>query len=381
MAEEFRIVLSGKTLAGFDRAGVQRSLAALFRIDEERAGRLLSGNPVALKKRYAGEDAGRLCDRLESIGVACSARAVTVEGEPPVSVRQPPQGGEQELHLANAANFSGKPLPVKIAIVCTVLASFGYMWKLFLVDDPDFRVMLFVFTIYLLVAWALVRAYRIGWIVGIFMGAGWAAELGVMLAAPDPQLEYWRLPNIALSIVLLFTLLMPSSLRLLRVGFVSRMALKIPPPARVVLPLVVMLAVLPRFWSWQTVETDNHLARDIGLVLFAVKAQQATFTSETGHWNGHDYEDWPVGEQLKLENMQYGKGECEAARYVSRVTFLEGRTIEVKFIDSIFNGGSIMMHFNDMGILDKCHTDTIPGRFINPTCINCACGPSSSSIR
>ncbi len=387
----YKVVISGKILEGFEREEVQRALAGLFRTSEERVGQLLAGKSASLRKAYAEEEARRLCDRLTAIGVACTLRDVSGDGDsqpaPSAGEKSEPTGHvkvsveEVQGEAKAAANFTAKPLPVKVAIVSVLLLCISYMTTVgfeFLLGTAIFL------TFFMVIVWALIRAYRLGWVFGLLVGVAWSSELGIALAAQEGG--SWRLLNVALEVVILFALLMPESLRLLRIGFVSRLVDRIPDIARPVLPLIVMLLLIPAVQSGKQQEVDLNLSQSISTTLIAVEQQEVNFRSAL--WEqapaGSKFGAWPVGRELKLEPLEDGFGNVrfEPGRYVKSATYREGGVIEVKFIDAILHGASIEMYFDaDGGGLTRCHTDTIPGKYIHPTCINCACNPSSSVIQ
>lgn len=75
----FRVVVEGKTLPGFSLDDVRPRLAALINRSEEVAGRLLSGQPSAVKSGVDQATATRYVNAITAIGVACRLERETLE--------------------------------------------------------------------------------------------------------------------------------------------------------------------------------------------------------------------------------------------------------------------------------------------------------------
>ncbi len=153
MEKQFRIILSGMPMDGFEQDLVRASLALLFQISDEKAGRILSGKRIALKKSYSQKNAKALRDKLLGIGAECTLRIVQEDGkqnagETPVkhgidsqanndrsrkivdqkdSRQESPKiqtlsnEADESVIQKNGEELSAFPLPVKIAIAGFVL--------------------------------------------------------------------------------------------------------------------------------------------------------------------------------------------------------------------------------------------------------------------
>ncbi|MDX8390021.1 MAG: hypothetical protein R8M38_05965 [Mariprofundaceae bacterium] len=413
MGKQFHIILTGKRRDGFDQGVVQDSLATLFQINEEKARQILSGKPNTLKNIYAEEKAQSLRNKLLGIGVECILR-VAEDGEPEVGNEtsakrgkslQPNNDPSREIvnqkenpyekpqvqplsHETNkdATQKSGEvsnfPLPVKIAIAGFALMALNVLVTFLFFGNGMISMILLFASIFLFVVWALIRAYRLGWVVGVIIGAGWPGDIGIILASPE--LEVWRAINVCLGIVVFIALLMPPSLKRLRLRLVSKTVGRLPLLIQLSLPVLLILPFLAQIDNYKRMEGERQLVQNISHSLTAVASQQSSYRQSLGtnYRSGFGFKgDWPTGHQLVLENLEYGDKTFSSNQYISSATFSEGRVIEVKFTKKILNGASIKMQFNQMGILSKCHTDTVPGKYIQPNCINCVCDASSSSIQ
>lgn len=92
-AEHYQVILTGDTAAGEDPSGVRARLAALFRIPEEKAGALLGGRPVVVKKGLDADTAERYRARLEQAGAVARVAAQSPEESAAPGVTPGREGG------------------------------------------------------------------------------------------------------------------------------------------------------------------------------------------------------------------------------------------------------------------------------------------------
>lgn len=76
---EFRVVVDGRVLAGFDPAQVRVNLARLTRQDAVTVDRLLAGRAVTVKANVDAASGERYLSTLRDIGVACHLESETLE--------------------------------------------------------------------------------------------------------------------------------------------------------------------------------------------------------------------------------------------------------------------------------------------------------------
>ncbi|MCY3770372.1 MAG: DUF2628 domain-containing protein [Gammaproteobacteria bacterium] len=76
---QFKVILEGAILPGFERRQVQEGLAELFHSSEEKMERLLQGEPVPLKKRYDRDQAAAICRKIRQTGAQCRFEEIPEE--------------------------------------------------------------------------------------------------------------------------------------------------------------------------------------------------------------------------------------------------------------------------------------------------------------
>mgnify|MGYP006273018683 CR=1 FL=1 len=106
--DRYQVILTGDTVAGADPSGVRTRLAALFHIPEEKAGALLSGRPVVVKKGLDAAMAERYRTRLEQAGAVAQAMA-----QPPEETAATPgdaAGQEEGTDRAGPGSTAGAGL-------------------------------------------------------------------------------------------------------------------------------------------------------------------------------------------------------------------------------------------------------------------------------
>ncbi len=73
---KFRVVLSGRVVAGHQRQDVVNSLARLFRSSAIKIERLLSTEQTTLKKEYSKSEAEKICKAIRDAGAECRLQEV-----------------------------------------------------------------------------------------------------------------------------------------------------------------------------------------------------------------------------------------------------------------------------------------------------------------
>ena len=79
MGQEYKIVLTGSVLDGFERQKVISAAAKLFKCSEARAERFLQGKTTPLKKQMDADTASRYKEHLTKLGIACEQQAINPE--------------------------------------------------------------------------------------------------------------------------------------------------------------------------------------------------------------------------------------------------------------------------------------------------------------
>ncbi|MBK1691800.1 hypothetical protein [Ectothiorhodospira mobilis] len=93
--DRYQVILTGDTVAGADPSGVRTRLAALFHIPEEKAGALLSGRPVVVKKGLDAATAERYRTRLEQAGAVAQVLDAAPQETAATSGEAPGQGADR----------------------------------------------------------------------------------------------------------------------------------------------------------------------------------------------------------------------------------------------------------------------------------------------
>ena len=75
---DYKVIVEGTTLAGFDRAAVVQKLALLTKQSEETANRLLSGQPTIVKARVDQPTALHYQNAFRTIGAAARIEELEV---------------------------------------------------------------------------------------------------------------------------------------------------------------------------------------------------------------------------------------------------------------------------------------------------------------
>ena len=84
MAEQYRVVISGRTLSGEPLAGIRGEVGRVFRLQGEQLDRMLCGKPVVVARSVAAEAAEKLLARLHSVDLEARAESLaeTAEASP-----------------------------------------------------------------------------------------------------------------------------------------------------------------------------------------------------------------------------------------------------------------------------------------------------------
>lgn len=116
---EFRLLLTGETLPGFERESVVDGLSRLLKVSQQEARGLLCGERSRIRKKLSLEKAERLRDKLLARGAGCELEVIAARAaneEPAVrSTEGPEQDSVQDSPVD--AGFSGltleldEPLP------------------------------------------------------------------------------------------------------------------------------------------------------------------------------------------------------------------------------------------------------------------------------
>lgn len=87
MAEQYRVVISGRTLSGEPLAGIRGEVGRVFRLQGEQLDRMLCGKPVVVARSLAAEAAEKLLARLHSVDLEARAESLaeTAEASPAVA--------------------------------------------------------------------------------------------------------------------------------------------------------------------------------------------------------------------------------------------------------------------------------------------------------
>lgn len=101
----YKVVLTGSILEGFERTQVLAAAAKLFKCPEPQAERFLQGKPTALKREMDAATAERYEQQLNKVGIACRLEAITP--------------AEPVLELSSAAEPSDPAEPVKPSLALT----------------------------------------------------------------------------------------------------------------------------------------------------------------------------------------------------------------------------------------------------------------------
>lgn len=84
--DKFDVMFQGQLVEGADPIKTRKNIATAFHLPPEKVETLFSGNPVALKRDLALEDAEKLQRTLHGMGVSTSLVAQELESEPTVFI-------------------------------------------------------------------------------------------------------------------------------------------------------------------------------------------------------------------------------------------------------------------------------------------------------
>ncbi|MDQ6975999.1 MAG: hypothetical protein Q9M22_05460 [Mariprofundaceae bacterium] len=397
--QQFSICLSGRVLDGFDASATHQSFAKLFHIENNKAKRMLSGTPVCLKKKFDRKNIALIKNKLTSIGVECRIEAIkenTDVGEKPkLSVVEskksdvkyceqchgkldslaicpdcaPPE--EQDLaetqdQPAMLLGLSKRPVSILITIGCFAVAALftGVIHLMNIKLDGVIYSLLINELIYFAIVWAILKAFRIGWFAAIlFFTTNIYDALGYSLAINSVTLEYF-IPLLT-SLIGFISLLMPSTLRILEFDRIDNFLNKTGRPVHVAMPMIFLLILS---FSVDSSKNESFVLQASQFISFGIWEVQ---TSVPPYLYDQIRNDWPNEKALPVSD----------SKFIKSATFKEGNMLDVHYLDNPYlKNASIQLKFSDDGTLLQCFTDNIPGNLINPTCINCQCDASSSSM-
>jgi uncharacterized membrane protein YhaH (DUF805 family)/glutaredoxin len=105
MTQQYRVVLSGRTLSGGALADIKVNVGREFRLQGEQLDRMLSGKPVVVARSATAEAAEKLASRLRSVDLQASIEPLPV-AVAPTPVAAPPERPPELPPVSPAA-----PLP------------------------------------------------------------------------------------------------------------------------------------------------------------------------------------------------------------------------------------------------------------------------------
>ncbi len=98
MTDLYNVVIKGKCIAGLDSEDVKQNLAAIFKAPPEKMERLLSGNPLVVKKNISHEQADRILHSLRKAGAECKiVKQETILPEPLVMEKKETVAPESDV--------------------------------------------------------------------------------------------------------------------------------------------------------------------------------------------------------------------------------------------------------------------------------------------
>lgn len=127
MADQFRVLISGRTIAGVPLTDLKAEVGRAFKLQGEQLDRMLSGRPMVVSRACSGEAAEKLHARLQALGLEARIEPLVVDTptqplapEPELPAAQP--AGADELFslaapaavpaVASAGGVSGTGEPV-----------------------------------------------------------------------------------------------------------------------------------------------------------------------------------------------------------------------------------------------------------------------------
>jgi len=399
--QQFRILLSGHVLEGFDPQQVSISLAHLLNINEQQAERILNQQEIQLNKSFDREHVQRAYKKIMSMGIDC--KIILVRESPVMSKTVHESAKEymdarassvENLKKQNTteksyANLSFQAVPpfVKkfidkhsLAVVITCICLFfiairTYIFYMML-DQRNFDIFLsklFVAStmpisiiIPIAIIWALLNSFHIGWIIAIvYLSYNLYDVLSYYIASYGTS---WEQIIVLLLLSLAFlALLQLSVLRRLSLPFVDHCIEKLPLLLCKAFPVCIILVILLIANNSENKTFTTQAGR---LVTYGIlQAQTATIDFIYGAWNQDS--EWPVGKVLPLPNN----------KVIASAVFGADHSLNIRYVDNpLLHNAYLNMTFSEQGRLIQCSTDTIPSRMVAPNCEGCVCNASSSTM-
>lgn len=104
---KYRVILSGKLIAEYDRRQVLEKLADVFNSRVDMMEKLLQGTEVPLKKQYDKDRANRICQKIRKAGAQCKIEMIPEKELTLVDDSQI----DQEINYENGVRMSGVNTP------------------------------------------------------------------------------------------------------------------------------------------------------------------------------------------------------------------------------------------------------------------------------
>jgi len=223
MEQQFVIYLSGRVLDGFEPSTAYQSFAKIYGVELKKVEKIFIGKPIRSKQKFDRHGIKQVHKKLTSIGVECRIEIVKVPATKSIKSNNPVESNtESEKHncceqchhildLDGTCSHCSAPqeknllrkeasrlssylgdTPIPILIVIASLAELAihiliihlmfYMQHGF--DGDMIMSLLAALFIKLLIIWALLKVFRIGWIAAmITLGSSIHESLGYVLAA------------------------------------------------------------------------------------------------------------------------------------------------------------------------------------------------------
>ncbi|MBS1158876.1 MAG: hypothetical protein H6R15_1295 [Proteobacteria bacterium] len=111
MTQQFRVVISGRTLSGAPLAAIQAEVGRVFRLQGEQLERMLCGKPVVVSRQASAAAAEKLRARLQELDLEARCEPLAEIVVPPAVVVPPPTaaGGSDELFALAAPVVVSSP--------------------------------------------------------------------------------------------------------------------------------------------------------------------------------------------------------------------------------------------------------------------------------
>lgn len=137
----YDIVLTGRTLPGFDAKGAATALASALRVPEDKAGELLAGRETVIKRGLTEDQLPPYVETLRKCGAEVRARepAPTTTKCPACGAEQPPRNlcvkcGADMKRVAAAKETARAPAPAPVTVSTTARAATPAQY-----DKPYYR--------------------------------------------------------------------------------------------------------------------------------------------------------------------------------------------------------------------------------------------------